>query len=121
MSIVWHGVYVRYFEDGREHFGRQYDGLGYMDIHKSSYQAPMVDMQLQFKKPLSINDRAVVETRYINCDAAKICFDYTIFKEDTMEVVATGSSMQVFLNADGELELVNPEFYLRWKERWGVK
>lgn len=121
MAIVWHGVYVRYFEDGREHFGRTYDGLGYMDLHESGYQAPMVDLKLQFKKPLTINDRAIVETRHIDCEAAKICFDYTIFKEETMEVVATGSSVQVFLSPEGELELVNPEFYLKWKERWGVK
>ena len=30
MQIVWHGEYVRYFEDGRESFGKHY-GLGYMD------------------------------------------------------------------------------------------
>lgn len=30
MQIVWHGEYVRYFEDGREAFGREFAGLGYM-------------------------------------------------------------------------------------------
>ncbi|MCH5716298.1 acyl-CoA thioesterase [Niabella hibiscisoli] len=29
LGIVWHGHYVRYFEDGREAFGEQY-GIGYM-------------------------------------------------------------------------------------------
>lgn len=28
MQIVWHGEYVRYFEDGRESFGKHYS-LGY--------------------------------------------------------------------------------------------
>ena len=28
MEVVWHGEYVRYMEDGREAFGRQY-GIGY--------------------------------------------------------------------------------------------
>lgn len=28
MQIVWHGEYVRYFEDGREAFGREFAGLG---------------------------------------------------------------------------------------------
>ena len=32
MQIVWHGEYVRYFEDGREACGRECAGLGYMDI-----------------------------------------------------------------------------------------
>ena len=121
MRIVWHGAYVKYFEDGREAFGREFKGLGYTDFFENGYPAPIVDLQLKYKKPLACNDRAVVEVRYINTEAAKICFEYTIFKEETNEIVATGSSVQVFLNSEGELELVNPEFYLKWKERWGVK
>lgn len=62
MQIVWHGEYVRYFEDGREAFGREFAGLGYMDIHASGYTAPIVELQLQYKKPLRVNDTAVVET-----------------------------------------------------------
>jgi len=31
LRVVWHGHYVRYFEDGREAFGKQYN-LGYLDI-----------------------------------------------------------------------------------------
>ena len=33
MQIVWHGEYVRYFEDGREAFGKRY-GLDYMSIYR---------------------------------------------------------------------------------------
>ncbi len=94
MQIVWHGEYVRYFEDGREAFGREFAGLGYMDIHASGYTAPIVELQLQYKKPLRVNDTAVV---------------------------AEGSSTQVFLDARGELQLLAPEFYRKWKERWDVK
>lgn len=121
MHVVWHGVYVKYFEDGREHFGREFKGLGYLDFYESNYVAPIVDMQVQYKKSLTINDIAIVEVRYINTEAAKICFEYTIYKEATNEIVATGSTVQVFLNKDEELELVNPEFYLKWKQKWDVK
>ena len=121
MRIVWHGEYVRYFEDAREAFGRQYEGLGYMDIYESGYTAPMVDLQLQFKSPLRCGDTAIVEAGFVPVDAAKICFEYTIRRVSDNEVVATGSSVQVFLNSRGELELVNPGCYLKWKERWGVK
>jgi acyl-CoA thioester hydrolase len=38
-----------------------------------------------------------------------------------MQVVATGESTQVFLNRDNVLELVNPEFYIQWKKKWGVE
>ncbi len=118
MQIVWHGEYARYFEDGREAFGQQFAGLGYMDIYHSGYVAPLVKLQIEYKQPLRCGDRAVVETRYINSDAAKIIFEYTLFREEDMQVVATGESVQVFLNGENELELVNPQFYVDWKERW---
>lgn len=120
MQIVWHGEYVRYFEDGREAFGRQFPGLGYMDIYESGYMTPIVDLQLQFKSPLRCNEKAVVETRFIHTEAAKICFEYVIRRESNGEIVATGSTVQVFLNPDGELELTNPDFFLQWKRRWNV-
>ena len=52
MQIVWHGEYVRYFEDGRESFGKHY-GLGYMDIYSEGYMVPIVELNCQFKQSLS--------------------------------------------------------------------
>ena len=121
MRIVWHGEYVKYFEDGRESFGREYAGIGYMDIYESGYGAPIVDLHLEYKKSLRCNERAIIETRYIDTDAAKICFDYTIRRESNNEVVATGSTTQVFLDGSGALMLVLPNFYLKWKEQWITK
>ena len=46
MQIVWHGEYVRYFEDGREAFGKQY-GLDYMSIYREGYMVPIVDLTCQ--------------------------------------------------------------------------
>lgn len=119
MQIVWHGEYVRYFEDGREAFGRHY-GLDYMSIYREGYMVPIVDLTCQFKHPLSFGEEAIVETRYINSDAAKIVFEYTIYRASDQVVVATGSTVQVFLNSNKELELVNPTFYMEWKKKWNI-
>ena len=118
MSIVWHGEYVRYFEDAREEFGRQYKGLGYMDIYASGYLAPMVQMTLNYKYPLRCNDTAIVEIRYIACEAAKIIFEYEIRREVDGIVVATGDSIQAFTDTKGVLQLNSPEFYKKWKKQW---
>lgn len=120
MHVVWHGDYVKYFEDGREAFGRDYPGLGYMDIRQSGYTAPIVDLTLQYKSPLRCNDTALVETRYVGSQGAKICFEYEIRRESDGKVAATGTTTQVFLDANGELQLLSPGFYLKWKERWDV-
>jgi acyl-CoA thioester hydrolase len=119
LRIVWHGNYVKYFEDGREAFGAKY-GISYLDVMDSGYVTPVVKMSMEFKKPLEYSDSATVETRFINTEAAKIVLDYTIYRESDNEVVATGNSVQVFLDKNGNLMLTNPDFYLKWKQKLGL-
>lgn len=119
MRIVWHGNYLKYFEDGRESFGLKYN-LGYLDVYKHQVMIPIVKINCDFKRPLVYGDSAIIESRYIPTDAAKIVFEYTIFRKQDMEVAASGSSMQVFLTSAGELLLTAPEFYTGWKKKWGV-
>jgi len=119
MHIVWHGEYIRYFEDGRESFGRKY-GIDYLDIQRSGYAAPIVDLSCQFKASLKYGEEAIIETRYIPTGAAKIIFEYIIYKSDLKTVAATGHSVQIFLNSENDMELNNPQFYIEWKERWGI-
>lgn len=121
MRVVWHGEYVRYFEDGREEFGREFPGLGYMDFFANGYTAPIVDLQVQYISPLKINDVAVIETRFMETAAAKICFEYIIRRQSDGALVARGSSVQVFINGKGDMELTNPVFYEEWKKRWLTK
>lgn len=118
MKIVWHGAYVKYFEDGREAFGREFPGIGYMDIYASGYSTPIIDLQIQYLHPLTINDDIIIETKYILTPAAKICFEYLIRKAGSNIIAARGSSVQVFIDENGEMSLNNPPFYEKWKEKW---
>lgn len=119
MKIVWHGNYLKYFEDGRESFGEKYN-LGYLDVYKHNVMIPIVRIACDFKKPLVYGDTAIVETQFINSEAAKILFEYRIFRKEDNELMATGSSMQVFLTLEGELILTPPPFYTGWKKHWGI-
>ena len=121
LQIVWHGEYVKYIEDGRESFGRRY-GLGYMDMRKAGFAAPIVKLNIDYKLSLSFNEQAIVETRYVACDAAKIQFDYTIYRKSDGTVVAEASTVQVFTHLHTNLlELNNPDFYLKWKGKWNIR
>lgn len=118
MQVVWHGEYVRYFEDGREAFGRKYPGIGYLDFYANGYTAPIVDMQLQYISPLTVNEVAVIETRFIDTPAAKLCFEYIIHRQSDGALVARGSSVQVFVDRDGNMCLNTPTFFDEWKKQW---
>jgi len=119
MRIVWHGNYLKYFEDGRESFGLKYD-LGYLEVYKHNVMIPIVKVNCDLKRPLEYGDVAIIETRYIPTEAAKIIFKYTIYRKKNSEVVATGDTMQVFLTPEGELILTSPPFYTGWQKKWGI-
>ena len=120
MNILWHGHYVQFMEDGREAFGREF-GLDYHRIADEGFYIPMVELNIRYHHSLHCDEQAVVETRFIADDAAKIRFDYIISRESNGDICATASTMQVFINKkSGQLELNTPEFIRQWKEKWNI-
>jgi acyl-CoA thioester hydrolase len=121
LHVVWHGHYVKFFEDGREAFGKEYN-LSYLDIYNAEGLAvPIVDLQVQFKKPLQYGDSAVIETTFINTPAAKIIFNFKIYSEKHKHLVCEGQSTQVFMHPQKqELFIVNPPFFEAWKRKQGL-
>ena len=116
MNIVWHGSYALYFEDAREAFGKKYS-LGYLDIFGNGYYAPLVDLRFSYKKPLSYGQKARIDVCFRNTDAAKIIFDYEIYNVEDGALIATGYSVQVFLDKQYQLVWSNPAFYEEWKRK----
>lgn len=120
LGIVWHGHYVRYFEDGREAFGDQF-GLRYLDFYSHGYVAPIVHINCDYKRSLRYGDRMSIETTYIPCEPAKLNFEYRVINTSTKELIVTGATTQVFLDKDtSALQLSNPDFFLDWKLEHGV-
>jgi len=119
MGIVWHGNYALYFEDARETFGEKY-GIGYLDIFGNGYYAPLVDLHFSYKKPLKYGRKARVDISFRNTEAAKIIFDYAIFDVEDGSLIATGSSVQVFLDKQQQLAWTNPAFYEEWKRKYNL-
>jgi len=117
MCIVWHGNYMLYFEDAREAFGKEY-GLDYLTIYGKGYYAPMVDVHFSFKKPIIYGMKPAVTITYKPTDAAKILFEYEIRDTSDGSLLATGDSMQVFMDLKYQLVWQTPEFYQQWKEKW---
>ncbi len=117
MNIVWHGSYVMYFEDAREAFGKKY-GLAYLDIFGNGFYAPLVDLSFKYKSPITYDMKPEITITYKPVDAAKIVFDYEITNPENGDVLATGHSVQVFMDLNYQLVWTNPDFYEEWKKRW---
>lgn len=119
MGIVWHGSYALYFEDAREAFGARY-GLDYLTIVRNGFYTPLVDLEFHYRRPLTYGAKARITATYVPTEAAKIVFDYVITDAAAGHVVATGRSVQVFLDEARQLVWTNPPFYEQWKARWNV-
>ena len=119
MRRVWHGSYVTYFEDGRESFGRKFVGIGYADIVRSVIMAPVVDLHIKYHAPLSLNDVAVIHTRYVHKLGARLDFSYEVYREADNTLCASGTTTQLFIDENEELLLEAPEYYLQWQKENG--
>lgn len=115
MGVVWHGNYLKFFEDARDHFGKIH-GLDNLQIHNAGFFIPIVHSELHHKAPVHYGEIAVVTAKLIYRESAKIIFEFEIINKNTGMLAAKGTTTQVFLNAKTrELELMKPDFITEWE------
>ena len=122
MGVVWHGNYLKFFEDAREEFGNSF-GLEYLTMHANGFFTPIVKSNINHKASVYYGQKMNVKIVLQYTIAAKIVFTYEIVNLNTNEIAATGSTTQVFLSVeDRVLELNKPDFYVEWesKQNWIV-
>jgi acyl-CoA thioester hydrolase len=119
MGILWHGNYIKHFEEGRESWGLNF-GLHYFDVYKNNVVTPIVHTSIDHKKVLKYGDTAIIETEYVDTVAAKIKYKYRISRKLDGQIVAVGETIQVFTEINGDLILSPPEFFLEWKRKHGL-
>ena len=116
LAIVWHGRYASYFEDGREAFGDKYS-LGYQDMRRENFMAPIVQLHIEYHRPLVFPDQFLITTWLHWTAAVRLNFSYRI-TGPRGEVVATGYSVQLIQNMDRQVLLVRPDYLERFWRRW---
>jgi acyl-CoA thioester hydrolase len=80
----------------------------------------LVELSFHYKKPILYGMRPRIDIMYRPTDAAKIVFDYEIHDTADDSLLATGHSVQVFMDRNYQLVWDNPDFYQEWKDRWNV-
>lgn len=119
MQVVWHGAYPLYLEDAREAFGAEY-GLSYHRYIEENIFVPIVEMKMNYKRPLMFGMKPAIRITYRPTDTAKIIFDYEIFDPETGTTYLTARSTQVFMDRNYNLLWYSPDFYTDWKKEMGL-
>lgn len=117
LQIVWHGNYLKYFEVAREEFCTQHE-ISYLDVKKHGFSTPIVKSSCEHKLPLKYGDQFLVKTTFIPTLAAKMKFSYEVIMQE--KIICTGETVQVFIKENNEMSLVNPPFFIDWKQKMGL-
>lgn len=120
LRIVWHGNYLKYFEDARDAFALEH-GLDFLELYEEDGMfAPLVKTEMEHKTPLRYGEEGIAEVTYEDCAAAKCIFNYRILNARTGVVAVEGRTIQAFTDTDYTLQLYLPDYVLRWKKSKGL-
>ena len=118
MRRVWHGIYLTYFEDGRESFGRHYPGIGYADMQRAGIYAPVYEVKVRYYAPLFINDKVEIHTHYVYKLGARLDYTYQVYRDSYHTLCAEGSTIQLFIDPQGNLMTELPAYYQAWQQKY---
>lgn len=116
MEVVWHGHYVKYFEEAR---CALLDRLGhnYRQMRDAGYAWPVIDLQLRYIRGAQFGQRIIVRADLVEWEN-RLKIHYLITDAATGERMTRGSSVQVAVEiATREMLLASPKVFVDAVER----
>lgn len=116
MEVVWHGHYVKYFEEAR---CALLDKLGhnYRQMRDAGYAWPVIDLQLRYIRGAQFGQKIVVRADLVEWEN-RLKIHYLITDAATGERMTRGSSVQVAVEiATREMLLASPRVFVEAVER----
>jgi len=116
MEVVWHGHYVKYFEEAR---CALLDKLGhnYRQMRDAGYTWPVIDLQLRYIRGAQFRQRIRVRADLVEWES-RLKIHYLITDVATGERMTRGSSVQVAVEiATREMLLASPQVFVEAVER----
>lgn len=108
MEVVWHGHYVKYFEEAR---CALLDKLGhnYRQMRDAGYAWPIIDLQVRYIRGAQFGQRIRVRADLVEWEN-RLKINYLITDVATGERMTRGSSVQVAVEiASREMLLASPK------------
>jgi acyl-CoA thioester hydrolase len=112
MQFVYNGKYLEYFEVGRTELLRSL-GLPYSEVEKRGYQLPLVEANIKYKSAAFYDDILIIESSYQIESTPIIQINYTIYRKETLEVIAEGFTKHLFIKEETKKAVRPPEFYIQ--------
>jgi acyl-CoA thioester hydrolase len=98
MNVVWHGNYVRYFEQARSSLMTKI-GYSYLEMNASGYVWPIVDLRIKYVKPIRLLQAITVSAEVIEFEN-RLKVAYQCKDEATGELLTRATTIQAALVAE---------------------
>ena len=118
MGITHHSNYIRLMEEARVDFLEQV-GYGYDRWEREGISSPVIGVEGEYKRSTTFDDVIRIHTEVAEYQRVRLTIAYTMYNDQTGEIVFTGKSRHCFLNTAGRpmaLEKNYPELDLLLKE-----
>jgi len=103
MEVVWHGNYVRFFEQARCALLDKMD-YNYPQMRESGFIWPIVDMRVKFVRPVTFAQKIDVEATLVEYEN-RLKINYLITDVNTGEKLTKGFTIQVAVG-DNDQEML---------------
>ena len=110
MKYVYYGIYAQYFEVGRVELLRSL-GLSYKKLEEMGYKLPVVNFNIDYKKPAYYDDELIIETKVVKIHKLKIIFSYKTFNSNN-ELLNTAETTLVFVDSEMEKPCLAPKLLI---------
>lgn len=107
MGVVYHGNYAQYLEVARVEWLRSVD-ISYKKMEDDGVMLPVVNLNINFKKPAIYDEVITVKTKLRNKPGLKITIDQEIYNQK--DVLITNSEITlVFVNMQTKRPMLCPD------------
>lgn len=114
-QVAWHGHFVAWMEVGRNDLTGRFD-LNAQQIGAAGYRAPVVKLELNYKRPALFNEELKVGSSVRRTECATLEFLARITGADGV-VIATGKTLHVLTDEGGTLLYQLPPVIARRMDR----
>lgn len=104
--VAWHGHYVTWMEVGRNDLAGRF-GLNAEQIGEAGYLAPVVALELKYKRPARFDEQLRILTTVRRTETATLEFLCEIVAEDG-GTCASGRTVHVLTDRNGTLQYTLP-------------
>lgn len=94
MGVVYHGVYLTWFEIGRTELLRD-RGMAYAEVERRGISLPVTEAWLRVRRPARYDDRIRIETELESLRSREMTFEYRLFREDQLLVEGKSTHVSV--------------------------